>query len=137
MPAGERKFYLLPNTEPIYMSTYRWKGRRSLQGHGSIGGEYLTFWYVGQIPADAQWEADTGMPDEKGYSARLVDREAAMEALGGRETVDGLVVHKAYELLEFSQKHGPELERQRKMLPAQRMPAQRNSYAGQSSRPAQ
>lgn len=45
------------NTEAIYMSTLHWKKRTSAQSVSQApeisGGEYLTFWYVGQIPHDA------------------------------------------------------------------------------------
>ena len=35
------------------MSTQRWYRRRAFQGQDSVGGEYITFWYVGQIPENA------------------------------------------------------------------------------------
>lgn len=41
------------NTEPIYLSTYQWQKQRWPQGPECTGGEYLTFWFVGQIPHDA------------------------------------------------------------------------------------
>ena len=43
-PTGRREYR--PSTEPIYISTQFHETRRG-------GDEYLTFWYVGQIPEDA------------------------------------------------------------------------------------
>lgn len=60
------------------------------------------------------WHPNTGMSDEKGYRSHIVDYQTAMEKLGGVNTVDGVVVHKAYELWQFSVKHGKEMERQAK-----------------------
>jgi hypothetical protein len=41
-----------PNIEPIFITTYAWRPRRR-RGLADSGGEYLTTWYVGQIPEDA------------------------------------------------------------------------------------
>lgn len=41
----------LPSSEPIYLNLQKWS--RGHYGRGDTGGEYLTFWYVGQIPEDA------------------------------------------------------------------------------------
>lgn len=35
------------------MTTQQWRGQRKYQSPENRGGEYLTFWYVGQIPPDA------------------------------------------------------------------------------------
>lgn len=56
-PGSVHRRYNIPLTEPFYVTTLTWKprarppGRRSRVGDG--GGEYLTFWYVGQIAEDA------------------------------------------------------------------------------------
>lgn len=42
---------LLPVTEPIFISTLAYG--RGQGGRNRHGGEYLTFWYVGQIGEDA------------------------------------------------------------------------------------
>lgn len=94
-PSSQQRRPLL-NTEPFYMSTAHWRNRRSMQPRGSVGGEYLTFWYIGQIPEDAVWEANTGMSDEKGYRARLLTREEAWQKLQG--TLEGFLVERAYDL---------------------------------------
>ncbi|TBU59954.1 hypothetical protein BD310DRAFT_876361 [Dichomitus squalens] len=82
---------ILPCTEPIYIS---------LMGYGRGGrnhqrGEYLTFWYVGQIPADATVEAGTRMADEVDYETHLVTIQEALARLQGPPAH---VMHKAYEL---------------------------------------
>ncbi|EKM52371.1 uncharacterized protein PHACADRAFT_61964, partial [Phanerochaete carnosa HHB-10118-sp] len=99
-PAEQRQHYPVPNTEPFFMSIHRWYGRRSPQEPGSLGGEYFVSWYIGQIPEDAIWEANTGMADEKGYRAYLLTREEARQKLRG--TLAERLVERAYQLLEGS-----------------------------------
>ena len=53
MPVAHQRAYGLPNTEPIYITSTYWKKRRPAQVIETEGGHYLTFWYVGQIGADA------------------------------------------------------------------------------------
>ncbi|GJE88970.1 NUDIX hydrolase [Phanerochaete sordida] len=99
-PPAQRTRLPAPNTEPFYMHTQRWRGRRTPQAQGAVGGEYFVFWYVGQIAEDAVWEQGTGMPDEQGYRAHLLTRAEAMDRLG--ERMEGLLVQRAYELWELS-----------------------------------
>lgn len=88
------------NTEPIYISIMSWRPRRRARiaaPGDDNGGEYLTFWYVGQIPEDAVHEENTGMPDEKNYTSYLLGLDDALEKLrstGG--TSEAVVLHMAY-----------------------------------------
>lgn len=102
LPPAERALPAQPCTEPFYVSTQAWGPRRRLRPDdrhypGDDGGEYLTFWYVGQIAQDAvsaKWarraaclpsaqvhERDTGMPDEKEYQSHLLTLEDACARL--------------------------------------------------------
>ncbi|KAI0085519.1 hypothetical protein BDY19DRAFT_965412 [Irpex rosettiformis] len=94
-PGAGSRFVPQRNTEPIYLSTYQWKGPRWPQGPGCIGGEYLTFWFVGQIPHDAVHEAHTGMPDEVNYVSELVDIRTALHRLSD---IERNVVQRAFDL---------------------------------------
>ncbi|PBK69360.1 hypothetical protein ARMSODRAFT_1018785 [Armillaria solidipes] len=67
-----------PNTEPAYISVRSWSTKKN-----DNGGEYLTFWYVGQIGPDAKWTSGTGMPDEQHYSSKLYEYEDALRLLWG------------------------------------------------------
>ncbi|KAJ7607353.1 NUDIX hydrolase domain-like protein [Roridomyces roridus] len=69
-----------PNCEPIYICTTAFAQRRR-HNFVSPPGEYLTFWYLGQIPEDAVHEEGTGMPDEVNYETHLVSPEEAMHRL--------------------------------------------------------
>ncbi|TFY67372.1 hypothetical protein EVG20_g3966 [Dentipellis fragilis] len=73
--------YPVLNTEPIYITTMRWNPRRAEDNDWHKGGEYLAFYYVGQIPADAVRDTNTGMPDEQAYVGHLLDLDTAMERL--------------------------------------------------------
>jgi hypothetical protein len=55
------------------------------------------------------WASDTGMPDEKDYKAHLLDYDDAMQKLG-KESVDGIVVWKAFDLYAWSLQVDEELE---------------------------
>ncbi|EPS98869.1 hypothetical protein FOMPIDRAFT_1017399 [Fomitopsis schrenkii] len=86
LPPAERALPAQPCTEPFYVSTQAWGPRRRLRPDdrhypGDDGGEYLTFWYVGQIAQDAVHERDTGMPDEKEYQSHLLTLEDACARL--------------------------------------------------------
>ena len=48
-----QRAYGMPSAEPIYISSTYWSRRRPAQVVDTDGGLYLTFWYVGQIDADA------------------------------------------------------------------------------------
>ncbi|VDB88325.1 unnamed protein product [Peniophora sp. CBMAI 1063] len=69
-------------TEPIYI---RAMGIPSVVDRSnrirSRGEEYIVFFYVGQIPADAIREEGTGMADEQAYVGKLVTPEEAREHL--------------------------------------------------------
>ncbi|KAJ7092479.1 NUDIX hydrolase domain-like protein [Mycena belliarum] len=80
VPPSARGAPYLPNCEPIYICTasYAARTRRNVLFPAS---EYLSFWYVGQIPADAVPETDTRMPDEINYQTHLLDIEEATQRL--------------------------------------------------------
>jgi len=69
-----------PNHEPIFINTaaYPPRVRRTIT---FPPGEYLSFWYVGQIPADAVLEEGTRMPDEVNYETHLLTVEEAVKKL--------------------------------------------------------
>ncbi|TCD71180.1 hypothetical protein EIP91_012129 [Steccherinum ochraceum] len=67
------------NTEPIYVSTYFWEKSR----HRREPGIYFTFWFVGEIPEDAEHHEDTGMENEKHYITHLLDFDEAASKLDG------------------------------------------------------
>lgn len=55
-PPGKEDMYMEPNTEPIYVTITAWKEKRLHRTQGpdaNLGYEYLTSWYIGQIPDDA------------------------------------------------------------------------------------
>jgi len=74
--------------EPLFTSIVSWEPRQIRHGDAvfnDLGGEYLTFWYVGQIGPDAVREVNTGMPDEANYVGHLVTYDEAMRHLIGFE----------------------------------------------------
>ncbi|KAH9943872.1 hypothetical protein B0H21DRAFT_471675 [Amylocystis lapponica] len=77
--------WVLPNTEPIYISAMSWRPRRPRADHtvrpGDSGGEYLTFWYVGQIAEDVRPRLDANMPDEERYITHLMPIKDAVRVL--------------------------------------------------------
>ncbi|KAG5731119.1 hypothetical protein E4T56_gene15567 [Termitomyces sp. T112] len=70
------------NTESLYTTITHWAAGR---GNRSVPGEYMTFWYAGQIPPDAVHETGTGMPDEQTYTSHILTYEEAMNRLWGLE----------------------------------------------------
>ncbi|KAJ7573976.1 NUDIX hydrolase domain-like protein [Mycena floridula] len=66
-----------PNTEPIFISTHTW----APSGRREYGGEYITHWYAGHIPADAIRVEGTGMPDEQNYTSFLLSFDEAVQRL--------------------------------------------------------
>ncbi|KAG6883633.1 hypothetical protein C0993_004985 [Termitomyces sp. T159_Od127] len=70
------------NTESLYTTITQWSAGR---GRRNVPGEYMTFWYAGQIPPDAVHETGTGMPDEQTYTSYIVTYEEAMNRLQGLE----------------------------------------------------
>jgi len=86
---GGKSNLLSRNTEPIYVTTASWKR-----------GEYLSFYYVGQIPDDAVPEENTRMPDEQTYVTHLLSIEEAYERL--RYSSEFTVVQYAWELWQLT-----------------------------------
>ncbi|KAG6855974.1 hypothetical protein H0H87_008872 [Tephrocybe sp. NHM501043] len=84
------------NTEPLYTSLVSWPAN---SGNRRFPGEYLTFWYAGQIPFDAVRPpchpfmtllthaqthtpiSSTAMPDEQFYTSHLLSYADALECL--------------------------------------------------------
>ncbi|KAF9054100.1 hypothetical protein BJ165DRAFT_1436045 [Panaeolus papilionaceus] len=74
------------NTESIYMTFKPFHPRRLSNGQREAqGGQYLTFWYVAQIPADAVHEEGTGMSDEQDFESHLLTYEEALQHVWGEE----------------------------------------------------
>ncbi|PCH43131.1 hypothetical protein WOLCODRAFT_121539 [Wolfiporia cocos MD-104 SS10] len=85
-PPGSRRQGNSLTTEPFYVSATAY-GPGCMRSNGI---EYIIFWYIGQIAADAVRETGTGMPDEQHYEAHLLDFDAALNALnnsGSQESV--------------------------------------------------
>ncbi|KAH9894034.1 hypothetical protein C8Q73DRAFT_694267 [Cubamyces lactineus] len=89
--------YNLPCTEPICINLHKWAGGR--RGSHDYGGEYLTHWYVGQIPDNPCFEPGTRMEDEVNYETYLVSFDMALRLLGWNSTLSR-IVRKAYALWE-------------------------------------
>ncbi|KAM5532516.1 hypothetical protein V8D89_013803 [Ganoderma adspersum] len=72
---------LVPCTEPIYtcMQVY------DKIGHAKGNGEYLTFWYIGQVPENAVVESGTRMADEANYETHFLSIEDALSVLCGEQ----------------------------------------------------
>jgi len=84
-------------TEPLFTSIAAWGPRKIKDGAGTYtdpGGEYLTFWYVGQIGPDAVREENTGMPDETTYTGHLTTYEEAMSRL--KNAIERHIVNTAW-----------------------------------------
>ncbi|KAG6879771.1 hypothetical protein C0992_011816 [Termitomyces sp. T32_za158] len=81
-PPSDPAARIRPNTESLYTTITHWPARR---GGRHVPGEYMTFWYAGQIPPDAVHETGTGMPDEQAYTSHIVTYEEAMNCLWGLE----------------------------------------------------
>jgi len=68
------------DTEPIFITTYEIAPASG--SHGRVhSGEYITFYYVGQILNDAVREEKTGMPNELSYVSHLLTIEEALQKL--------------------------------------------------------
>ncbi|KAI0327329.1 hypothetical protein GY45DRAFT_1327665 [Cubamyces sp. BRFM 1775] len=87
--------YYLPCHEPICINLHKWAKKRN--NPNDYGGEYLTHWYVGQIPDDARVEQGTRMDDELGYETCLVTLEQALGLLRPGSIL-ARIVRKAYAL---------------------------------------
>ncbi|KDR78272.1 hypothetical protein GALMADRAFT_119291 [Galerina marginata CBS 339.88] len=82
----EREENNILNVEPIFMTLTSWQPRtRRNRGVRDDGGEYLTTWYVGEIPEDAVPEIGTGMPDEQSYRSYLFPFDEALQKVYGTE----------------------------------------------------
>jgi len=82
-PPGDPEAFFRLNTEPIFMTVSSWAAVEGEQW--KYPGEYLTSWYVGQIPADAIYRPNTGMSNEKTYSSHLFTFDEAMQKLHGSQ----------------------------------------------------
>ncbi|KAF9458694.1 hypothetical protein BDZ94DRAFT_1270016 [Collybia nuda] len=80
-PPDDKLRALRKNTEPVFLSLMSWRARSTHPHRERPAGEYLTTWYVGQIPEDAEYRPDTGMPDEQNFESYLLTYEEAMERL--------------------------------------------------------
>lgn len=72
-------------SEPVFITVQEFGPYRRRNNNIDRGGQYITFCYVGQIPADAVREESTGMPDEKHYVGTLLELEEALLRLPGFE----------------------------------------------------
>ncbi|KAJ6578791.1 NUDIX hydrolase domain-like protein [Mycena vulgaris] len=95
-----------PNCEPIFINTAAYPARKR-RNYSLPPGEYLSFWYIGQIPADAVREEGTGMPDEVNFETHLLDVDDALNKLFPEEA---RVLRYAQFLFDWTRKH---LEEQR------------------------
>ncbi|KAF8486781.1 NUDIX hydrolase domain-like protein [Russula ochroleuca] len=71
-------------SEPIFITSHDFGPYR----HGNRvdrGGQYMIFYYAGQIPADAVREELTGMPDEEHYVGTLLELDDALSLLSRLE----------------------------------------------------
>jgi len=87
------------------------KYRRGNDSYTDPGGEYLTFWYVGQVASDAIREENTGMPDEQEYVGHLVTYEEALHHL--KDDYERHVVDVAWQ----TWKHTVETDREKTVIP--------------------
>lgn len=81
-PPNNRDAIHAPNFEPAYVQFQavhpKFDKYNRLVRPGS---EYIIFWYVGQLAADAKWTKGTGMSDEQSYTADLYTFEEAIKLL--------------------------------------------------------
>ncbi|KAJ7457012.1 hypothetical protein FB451DRAFT_1098391 [Mycena latifolia] len=112
-----------PNSEPIYICTAAYPARKR-RNMVLPPGEYLTFWYVGQIPADAVPEEGTRMPDEVNYETHLLTVEDALRKLYPEEA---RVVHYAATLYDETRTYQEELRLRQVAIP------ESGSFASSSS----
>ncbi|KAM5532514.1 hypothetical protein V8D89_013801 [Ganoderma adspersum] len=76
----------LPCTEPIYIFTQAYEKRVS-PGRAKGKAEYLTFWYVGQVPDNATVESGTRMEDEVNYETHFLSIGDALSVLHGPQQI--------------------------------------------------
>ncbi|KAJ7222196.1 hypothetical protein GGX14DRAFT_428198 [Mycena pura] len=93
-PPSDRDAPFRMNCEPIKIATHSYPERRR-RNYTLPAGEYLSFWYVGQIPGNAVREEGTGMADEVNYVTHLLTVREALSRLGSDEAQ---VVSYAYAL---------------------------------------
>ncbi|EIN05273.1 hypothetical protein PUNSTDRAFT_107551 [Punctularia strigosozonata HHB-11173 SS5] len=83
-------------TEPIYVTTQTWGPRYHNDGSlRDAGGEYISFYYVGYIGADAVHHQNTGMDNEMHYVTHLLPAQEAIQRLTRYERA---VAHMAWQL---------------------------------------
>jgi len=105
-PPGEITY---KNTEPFCLHTQAWGPKFNRQGQVyDSGGEYLVFWYIGQIPADAIREEGTGMPDEQNYTSYLLSAEEALQKR--LSPLEKRIIHYACTVYMDSLNHDARLE---------------------------
>ncbi|KAI0698206.1 hypothetical protein C8T65DRAFT_582149 [Cerioporus squamosus] len=88
-------YRLRPVTEPIFVSMLEYGNHQG--GRNRRGGEYLTFWYIGQVAEDAVPDHDTRMPDEENYETYFLDPDQALKCLHPHSSYHH-IVKTAYEL---------------------------------------
>ncbi|KAF8900424.1 hypothetical protein CPB84DRAFT_1815380 [Gymnopilus junonius] len=86
-PTAPNTQYHELNTEPIFMTIASWSPKTRNGRVYDNGGEYLTTWYVGEIPEDAVHETGTGMPDEQNFQSDLLTYEQASKCVCGQENL--------------------------------------------------
>ncbi|RDX47671.1 hypothetical protein OH76DRAFT_1325876, partial [Lentinus brumalis] len=86
---------LRPVTEPIFVSMLEYGNHDG--GRNRHGGEYFTFWYIGQVAEDAVPDHDTRMPDEENYETFFLDPDQALRCLNPQSSYYH-IVKTAYEL---------------------------------------
>jgi len=94
-PPDDPDAYLRLNTEPILVTLTSWSAKAAGRGRRRYPGEYLTSWYVGQIPHDAIYQSGTGMSNEQSFTSYLFTFDEAMEKLYGAER---RVLHYAWDI---------------------------------------
>lgn len=102
-PAPGSRFNEEATTEPIFLSTQYFRPRYE----NDYGGEYLTFWYVGEISENAVREEHTGMEDEQHYVSYLLSPAEALQRLG-RTSVQGKIVEVAWILFNQTYRQRPD-----------------------------
>ncbi|KAL0952624.1 hypothetical protein HGRIS_006873 [Hohenbuehelia grisea] len=112
-PPGTDLTVRTKNTEAIYISTLAWGPRYTRDGRlYDRGGEYLTHWYVGQIPGDAVRHEGTGMPDEQDYISEIITFEEALQK--DLASVEERAIRYAWALWQDTKKVDQQIESERR-----------------------
>ncbi|KAI0314701.1 hypothetical protein OF83DRAFT_1063381 [Amylostereum chailletii] len=120
-------------TEPIFISIVRSGPHLRRNGTFNTGTEYLAFYYVGQIPADAVREENTGMDDEQTYVGTLLDVTDAVARLDDMESHVVALSHHVWQYTVDTQTKEREAEAKRREAEE----AHRRSAAAEDGRSAQ